>query len=101
MDLDVGIPMGWLFFTLSVVLVDYGLIADPAIYVKTLSGPKRKPALGFNLRIVWRGYLVVGAQKQPKRRQLRVIFNRAIRFIAQIDERNFNAPRQFRPPHHP
>ena len=45
MQLDVRIPMGWLFLSLGIILVGYGLIADPAIYVKH--------SLGQNVNLIW------------------------------------------------
>ena len=45
MQLDVRIPMGWLFLILGIILVGYGLIADPAIYVKH--------SLGQNVNLIW------------------------------------------------
>ena len=45
MQLDVRVPMGWLFVSLGVILVVYGLIADPAIYVQH--------SLGQNINLRW------------------------------------------------
>jgi len=45
MQLDVRIPMGWLFLSLGIILAVYGLIADPAIYVKH--------SLGQNVNLLW------------------------------------------------
>lgn len=45
MQLDVRIPMGWLFLSLGVILLVYGFVADPAIYVKH--------SLGQNVNLVW------------------------------------------------
>ena len=45
MQLDVRIPMGWLFLSLGIILSVYGLIADPAIYVKH--------SLGQNVNLLW------------------------------------------------
>lgn len=45
MELDVRIPIGWLFLTLGLILVAYGLIADPAIYVQH--------SLGQNVNLLW------------------------------------------------
>lgn len=45
MELDVRIPIGWLFLTLGLILVAYGLTADPAIYVKH--------SLGQNVNLIW------------------------------------------------
>ena len=47
MNLDVRIPMGWLFLSLGVILLVYGVVADPAIYVKH--------SLGQNVNLVWGG----------------------------------------------
>ena len=51
MNLDVRIPMGWLFLSLGVILVAYGFIADPAIYVKH--------SLGQNVNLLWGGIFSV------------------------------------------
>lgn len=45
MQLDVRIPMGWLFLTLGVILVVYGFIADPVIYAQH--------SLGQNVNLLW------------------------------------------------
>ncbi|HTJ78420.1 MAG TPA: hypothetical protein VL357_05440 [Rariglobus sp.] len=45
MNLDVRIPMGWLFLSLGIILSAYGLIADPAIYAKH--------SLGQNVNLHW------------------------------------------------
>ena len=45
MQLDVRIPMGWLFLILGVILVSYGLVADPVIYVQH--------SLGENVNLRW------------------------------------------------
>ncbi len=45
MNLDVRIPMGWLFLSLGIILVVYGFIADPAIYAKH--------SLGQNVNLLW------------------------------------------------
>jgi len=44
MDLDVRIPLGWLFTLLGTILIAYGLISDPAIYVHSL---------GENVNLHW------------------------------------------------
>ena len=44
MDLDVRIPLGWLFFTLGSILIVYGLFSDPAIYAHSL---------GENVNLHW------------------------------------------------
>ena len=51
MNLDVRIPLGWLFLSLGVILVAYGFIADPAIYVKH--------SLGQNVNLLWGGIFSV------------------------------------------
>ena len=51
MNLDVRSPMGWLFLSLGVILVAYGFIADPAIYVKH--------SLGQNVNLLWGGIFSV------------------------------------------
>ena len=50
MQLDVRIPMGWLFLSLGIILSIYGLVADPAIYVKH--------SLGQNVNLLWGGIFV-------------------------------------------
>jgi hypothetical protein len=45
MQLDVRVPMGWLFVSLGIILVVYGLVADPAIYVQH--------SLGQNINLRW------------------------------------------------
>lgn len=45
MDLDVRIPLGWLFCALGAILLVFGLISDPAIYVKH--------SLGENVNLHW------------------------------------------------
>ena len=47
MRLDIRIPMGLLFLVLGIVLVVYGLTADPAIYVEH--------SLGQNVNVLWGG----------------------------------------------
>lgn len=44
-QLDVRLPMGLLFLILGVILVGYGLAADPAIYAKH--------SLGQNVNLTW------------------------------------------------
>ena len=51
MQLDVRIPMGWLFLSLGAILCVYGFIADPAIYVKH--------SLGQNVNLMWGTVFVV------------------------------------------
>jgi hypothetical protein len=43
-NLDIRVPIGLLFATLGGLLVAYGLVADPAIY---------KRSLGFNINLWW------------------------------------------------
>jgi hypothetical protein len=45
MQLDVRLPMGWLFLTLGVILVVYGFAADPVIYAQH--------SLGQNVNLLW------------------------------------------------
>jgi hypothetical protein len=45
MQLDVRIPMGLLFLLLGLILVVYGLAADPVIYVQH--------SLGQNVNLIW------------------------------------------------
>jgi hypothetical protein len=45
MQLDVRVPMGWLFVSLGIILSVYGLIADPAIY--------EQHSLGQNINLRW------------------------------------------------
>lgn len=44
MELDVRIPLGWLFAILGAILIAYGLISDPAIYARSL---------GENVNLHW------------------------------------------------
>lgn len=44
-QLDVRQPMGLLFLSLGLILVGYGLVADPAIYAKH--------SLGQNVNLTW------------------------------------------------
>ena len=44
-QLDVRIPMGLLFLSLGVILVVYGVMADPAIY--------EQHSLGQNVNLRW------------------------------------------------
>lgn len=45
MQLDVRLPMGWLFLILGVLLLGYGLISDPEIYIRH--------SLGKNVNLTW------------------------------------------------
>lgn len=45
MQLDIRLPMGLLFLLLGVILVVYGFISDPAIYVAH--------SLGQNVNLTW------------------------------------------------
>lgn len=51
MNLDVRIPMGWLFLCLGIILSGYGLIADPAIYARH--------SLGQNVNLHWGAVFVL------------------------------------------
>ena len=44
-QLDVRLPMGLLFLSLGLILVGYGLVADPAIYARH--------SLGQNVNLTW------------------------------------------------
>lgn len=44
-QLDVRLPMGLLFLSLGLILVGYGLLADPAIYARH--------SLGQNVNLTW------------------------------------------------
>lgn len=45
MQLDIRLPMGLLFLILGIILVVYGFISDPAIYVAH--------SLGQNVNLLW------------------------------------------------
>ncbi len=45
MHLDVRVPMGLLFLLLGVILVVFGFVSDPAIYVQH--------SLGQNVNLIW------------------------------------------------
>jgi hypothetical protein len=45
MQLDVRVPIGWLFLILGVILVVYGLTSDPAVYAQH--------SLGVNVNLRW------------------------------------------------
>lgn len=45
MELDVRIPIGWLFLLLGLILVVYGFASDPAIYARH--------SLGQNVNLIW------------------------------------------------
>lgn len=45
MQLDVRIPMGWLFLVLGLLLAGYGCFADHAIY--------DRHSLGQNVNLIW------------------------------------------------
>ena len=51
MNLDVRIPMGWLFLSLGIILSVYGFVADPAIYAKH--------SLGQNVNLLWGGVFLL------------------------------------------
>ena len=44
-QLDIRQPMGLLFLLLGVILVVYGFVSDPAIYVRH--------SLGHNVNLIW------------------------------------------------
>jgi hypothetical protein len=44
MGLDLRFPIGILFTALALVLIGYGIVSDPAIYVRSL---------GVNVNLVW------------------------------------------------
>lgn len=50
-QLDVRLPMGLLFLLLGLILVTYGLVADPIIYVQH--------SLGHNINLLWGGSFVL------------------------------------------
>jgi hypothetical protein len=53
MGLDIRLPLGLLFTVLGVLLAGYGLVADPAIYARSL---------GINVNLWWGlAMLVFGA----------------------------------------
>jgi hypothetical protein len=45
MQLDIRLPMGLLFLLLGIILVTYGFVSDPAIYVQH--------SLGQNVNLLW------------------------------------------------
>lgn len=45
MELDVRIPLGWLFLSLGAILIAYGLVSDSAIYAAH--------SLGENVNLHW------------------------------------------------
>jgi len=45
MQLDVRVPMGWLFLVLGLILLGYGLIPNEAMYAKH--------SLGENVNLHW------------------------------------------------
>ncbi len=51
MQLDVRQPMGFLFLIVGVILVVFGAISDPAIYVRH--------SLGLNINLLWGGCLAL------------------------------------------
>ncbi|MBP6571463.1 MAG: hypothetical protein KA226_08605 [Gemmatimonadales bacterium] len=44
MNLDLRLPIGWMFTAIGAMLVAYGLISDQAIYAKSL---------GINVNLWW------------------------------------------------
>ena len=65
MQLDVRLPMGYLFLLLGLILVGYGLISDHALY--------EQHSLGQNVNLFWGvifaafGGLMLWLAKRPKR----------------------------------
>jgi len=51
MQLDVRIPMGWLFLLLGLILCGYGIAANPAIYAEH--------SLGRNVNLLWGAVFVL------------------------------------------
>jgi hypothetical protein len=49
MGLDIRRPIGLLFTLLGAMLVLYGLVADPAVYRKSL---------GYNVNLLWGGFVL-------------------------------------------
>jgi hypothetical protein len=49
MGLDIRLPMGILFSILGVLLMIFGLAADPSIYVRSL---------GININLIWGSVLL-------------------------------------------
>lgn len=45
MQLDVRVPIGWLFLILGIILVAYGLTTDPTVYARH--------SLGVNVNLRW------------------------------------------------
>ena len=50
MTLDIRLPTGLLFTVLGLILVGYGMMADPAIYERSL---------GYNVNLIWGVVLIV------------------------------------------
>lgn len=50
MGLDIRLPIGLLFTALALVLIAFGVIGDPAIYVRSL---------GINVNLLWGLVLLV------------------------------------------
>jgi hypothetical protein len=44
MNLDLRLPIGWMFSIFGVLLTGYGLVSDPGIYTKSL---------GINMNLWW------------------------------------------------
>jgi hypothetical protein len=44
MNFDLRLPLGIIFSLFGVILVTYGLVSDPAIYIRSL---------GFNVNLDW------------------------------------------------
>jgi hypothetical protein len=63
MQLDVRIPMGWLFLTLGLILTIWGLVADKAIYARSLG---QNVNLNWGLVFVVFGVVVLFLAKRSK-----------------------------------
>lgn len=50
MNLDLRLPIGWMFTAFGVMLAGYGLASDPAIYARSL---------GVNVNLWW-GLVLLG-----------------------------------------
>ena len=50
MNLDIRFPIGMMFTVIGTLLTGYGLVADRAIYAKSL---------GLNVNLIWGGVLLL------------------------------------------
>ena len=50
MNLDLRLPIGWMFTAIGAMLVGYGVISDQAIYAKSL---------GINVNLWWGAVLLL------------------------------------------